>query len=490
MNTFTCANLISMGRHIPTPFHVSVSKDRQQIDLCIESILRIVPGKRIVGLSQWQNRQVIVKLFYQSGRWKHSLLADINGVNLLAHSRIPTPKILHQATLADNRGAVLLIEYLDEGTSLMSLLDEAVADADRRKLLEMAIESIANCHKAGILQKDIHLDNSMFSNGRVYLLDGGDIKGARNGIKPETKLANLAMFFAQFPVTMDHNIGALLRHYLAQGVDVAADLVDGFDRRLKEARSNRLARYERKLFRSTTAIRCVQTSTKFLVYDRNMHSHEFGLFVKNPDTFIERGKILKNGNSATVVEVSIAGRAYVLKRYNIKKFAHGLRSLFKSGRAYNSWRNALVLKMLGVATPHPYVFMEHRVLWIFRRRSYFLCERIEAEHLTTNFESAATDKIGSDELLAAFQRLLEIMNDYKISHGDMKASNFIYANKLLYVLDLDFMQRHKTALRFHNRFAKDLARFRKNWIGTRLEAPVEQLIEKMEASRGKRAKVR
>ena len=72
----------------------------------------------------------------------------------------------------------------------------------------------------------------------------------------------------------------------------------------------------------------------------------------------------------------------------------------------------------------------------------------------------------------------------------MKASNFIYANKLLYVLDLDSMQRHKMAVRFRNRFAKDLARFRKNWIGTRLEAPVEQLIEKMEALRSKQAKLR
>ena len=490
MNTFTCANLISMGRHIPTPFHVSISKDQQQIDLRIESILRIVPGKRIVGLSQWQNKQVIVKLFYQSGYWKRNLLADINGVNLLSHSRIPTPNILHQATLTDNQGGVLLIEYLDDGVSLLSLLDETSGEADRCKLLEMAVECIANCHKSGILQKDMHLDNFMFSNGRVYLLDGGDISGAGKGLKPDAKLGNLAMFFAQFPVIMDHDVGALLRHYLEQGVDISADLVADFNLCLKQARNHRLARYERKLFRSTTANRCEQTSTKFLVYDRNMHSNEFGLFVKNPDSFIERGKILKNGNSATVAEVSIAGRAYVLKRYNIKKFAHGLRSLFKSGRAYNSWRNALVLEMLGIATPHPYVFMEHRVLWIFRRRSYFLCERIEADHLTTDFASEAMDKIGSDELLAAFQQLFEIMHDYKISHGDMKATNFIYTSKLLYVLDLDSMQRHKTALRFRSRFAKDLARFRKNWIGTRLDAPVEQLIEKMEASRGKRAKVR
>jgi len=490
MNTFSCAKLISMGRHIPTPFHVSASKDQQQIDLRVESILRIVPGKRLVGLTQWQNRQVIVKLFYQPGCWRRNHLADINGINLLSSARIPTPEILHQATLTGNQGALLLIEYLNEGTNLLSLLDEANTEADRLKLLERVIESIANCHNSGILQNDIHLDNFMLSKERVYLLDGGDIKGAKNGIKPETKLTNLAMFFAQFPATMDHNVGVLLRHYLEQDVDVSADLIADFYLRLKQARVHRLARYERKLFRSTTANRCVQTSTKFLVYDRSMHSHEFDLFLENPDSFIERGKIMKNGNSVTVAEVSIAGQVYVLKRYNIKKFAHGLRSLFRSGRAYNSWRNASVLEMLGIATPHPYVFMERRILWIFRRRSYFLCERIEADHLTTDFEGEAATKITADELFAAFQQLLEIMHHYKISHGDMKATNFIYANKVLYVLDLDSMQRHKVEVRFHNRFAKDLARFRKNWIGTRFEAPVEQLIEKIWVSKGRQAKLR
>lgn len=483
MKTLSCTNLITLGRHIPTPFKVSIAHDQNRLDLRIESILRIVPGKRIVAISQWRNRSVIVKLFYQPGHWKRNLLSDIRGINLLTQSKIPTPEILHTATLVDNQGAVLLIEHLTEGTSLTSLLDEANSEGDRCKVLEMAMESIARCHKSGIWQKDIHLDNFMLSNQRIYLLDGGNIKSARNSLDSETTLANLAMFFAQFPVPMDHNVEPLLEHYLEQGVDLTKDSLSHFDDRLKKARIHRLAKYERKLFRSTTANCCVRTSTKFLVYDRKMRSHEFELFVENPDSFIDNGKILKGGNAATVVEVIIAGRAYVLKRYNIKKFAHGLRNLFGSSRAYNSWRNASVLEMLGIATPHPYVFMEQRVLWLFLRKAYFLCERIEADHLNANFESDTTNKIDPEELLAAFQQLLEIMSDYKISHGDMKATNFIYASKLLHVLDLDSMRRHKSENRFRAKFAKDLARFRKNWIGTKLEAPVDRLI-KMEALKG------
>lgn len=481
-STFTGTNLASMGRHIPTPFRVSVKHDQNQLDLRIESILRIVPGKRIVALSRWQNRMVIVKLFFQPGHWQRNLQADVRGINLLIQSDIPTPKILKQAALIGDQGAALLIEYLREGAGLMSLLEGAASEADKHGAVEMAVESIASCHKSGVWQKDIHLDNFMFFNERVYLLDGGDIKSIGSDVDGETKLENLAMFFAQFPVSMDHHVEPLLQHYQEQGVELADASISHFYLRVRKARVRRLRNYERKLNRSTTANRCVRTAAKRLIYDRSLHSQEFCLFVENPDSFIDRGKILKAGNSATVAEVIIDGRAYVLKRYNIKKFAHGLRSLFRLSRAYKSWRNASVLEMLGVCTPHPYMVLEQRVMWLIRRKAYFLCERIEADHLVVDFEDDSTNNMLAEEVLAAFRQLLEIMRDYKIGHGDMKISNFIYENKLLYVLDLDSMGRFKSTHRFRARFAKDLARFRKNWIGTKLEASVDQLIKEVKSN--------
>jgi tRNA A-37 threonylcarbamoyl transferase component Bud32 len=82
------------------------------------------------------------------------------------------------------------------------------------------------------------------------------------------------------------------------------------------------------------------------------------------------------------------------------------------------------------------------------------------------------------------------MHDYKISHGDMKLSNFIYESDLLHVLDLDSMERFTSARRFHTRFTKDLARFRKNWVGTKHEASVDQLIQAADSSQAEKPKVR
>ena len=65
------------------------------------------------------------------------------------------------------------------------------------------------------------------------------------------------------------------------------------------------------------------------------------------------------------------------------------------------------------------------------------------------------------------------MADTHISHGDLKATNFIYSNDKLYVLDLDAMTRHKGRASFHKSFRKDLDRFTTNWAG-RLEFESEE----------------
>jgi len=487
-STLTGTNLASMGRHIPTPFRLSIKHDKNQFELQIESILRIVPGKRIVALTQWQSRPVIVKLFFQPGHWQRNFQADVRGINLLIQSDIPTPKILGRATLIGDQGAVLLMEYLREGTGLLSLLNGADTEADKHAAVEMAVATIASCHKSGVWQQDIHLDNFMFFNERVFVLDGGDIKLTGIDIDGETKMGNLAMFFAQFPVSKDYRIESLFQHYQAQSTELSDAAISSFELRVKKARARRLGSYERKLNRSTTANHCVRTATKLLIYNRSLHSREFCAFVQNPDKFIENGKVLKGGNTTTVAEVVIDDRIYVVKRYNIKKFVHGLRRLFRLGRAYKSWRNASILEMLGVSTPHPYMVLEQRAFWLIRRKAYFLCDRIGADHLFVDFESESANK--AETVFAAFEQLLKIMHDYKISHGDMKLSNFIYESDLLHVLDLDSMERFTSARRFHTRFTKDLARFRKNWVGTKHEASVDQLIQAADSSQAEKPKVR
>jgi tRNA A-37 threonylcarbamoyl transferase component Bud32 len=315
----------------------------------------------------------------------------------------------------------------------------------------------------------------MLSKNVVYVLDGGDIKSRGGSLDAETRLKNFAHFLAQFPVAQDAQSSKLFDLYsqhIAKTSEV--DAVE-FAQMIRKARRRRLNAYERKLTRSTTAHRCEQGGSFFYVYDRTIHSPELDRFISDPDAFIEGQPLLKDGNSSTVALIEIDKKNYVLKRYNIKSFWHGLSRACRPSRAYHSWRNASILEMLGVPTAHPLLFLEERVFWIFRRRAYFLCEYIEGSDLETAWSKQELET-NEKETVALFRDLFRIFADYRISHGDMKATNFLVKEKILHVLDLDAMVRHRTDAKFKEKFSKDLQRFRKNWLGTLLEPEVDKLL--------------
>lgn len=482
MNIFTCTNLIAMGRHIPTPFYLSVLDDGAETMLKIESVLRVVPGKRIVAKCIWKNQTVVAKLFFRRGHWKQSMLRDLSGITLLWQAGISTPKVVNQTTTTDKNGAVLMIEFLKQATSMLTLFESANSDEERATIMEMGVATVARCHQAGLWQRDIHLGNFMLSYGKVYVLDGGDIKGDGGTLSRDTCLQNLALFFAQFPVAMDAQIPGLFPNY-RKAVNAATDsaaedatFIEDIRSRVVTERLRRVRNFERKIFRSTTALRLVSTSNRIAVYDRSIHSDTVEEFIRNPDSLLANAKMLKAGNSSTVAMIQLSGRDFVVKRYNVKGFWHGLKRLLQRSRAHHSWRNAAMLEMLGVATPHPFLMIEERLLWLFRRRAWLLSEYINGENLLDQAQNASSEELPVSRITDRFQQLFEVLQTYHISHGDMKASNFIYKDDRVYVLDLDAMHRHRNADAARGLVMKDRERFLRNWNGTVFEPAVQEML--------------
>ncbi|SVC78636.1 uncharacterized protein METZ01_LOCUS331490, partial [marine metagenome] len=58
MNKLTCANLVAKGRHIPVPFCVKVVEGDGEREIKIDTLLRVVPGKRLIGISSWKDSAV------------------------------------------------------------------------------------------------------------------------------------------------------------------------------------------------------------------------------------------------------------------------------------------------------------------------------------------------------------------------------------------------------------------------------------------------
>jgi tRNA A-37 threonylcarbamoyl transferase component Bud32 len=163
-----------------------------------------------------------------------------------------------------------------------------------------------------------------------------------------------------------------------------------------------------------------------------------------------------------VALVEVDGQRLVVKRYNIKNTWHGLRRCPRSSRAWNSWRNAHRLTLLGISTPKPIALLEKR--WgPFRSKAYFITEYVDGIDVYHLLHSDKGKEIQHRDLVKQFGELLQQFANAFISHGDFKATNFIFSAGKLIVTDLDAMHEHRFAMKFRREFRRDCKRLMKNW---------------------------
>ena len=448
----------------------------------IQEILRIVPRKRLIAKAKWRNSTVIAKLFFSPVAWKRHLSRDESGIKLLMQSKLLAPAILNTTKIVGGKGAALILQYIIDGKTIGECISGAQTKSERQHWLSLAIGSIAACHRQGLWQSDIHMHNFLESDGQIYYLDGGSVQALEEPHECGLISKNLALFFAQFTIDNDERIERLLEEYRNENKKIQIPNLKDMLFEVKKARSQRISRYERKLFRSTSIHRSIRLPDKFVVCSRELYSTALENLISNLNTYIQKDKLLKDGNSTTVAEILFENKKYVVKRYNLNSLWQRVKYLIKMSRAARCWRSACILSMLGVDTPEPLLFIEDRKLWFLRGKSYFITEKIDAINLLEHIKAQGLSQNELEMIVNAFRLLFKIMIDYKISHGDMKASNFLYWNKKLVVLDLDGMRRHRSQRIFRKAIKKDFNRFLKNWRGTEYEQPFGNIVNDLEGS--------
>ncbi len=327
------SRLASLGYSTSTPLVVAVVPPEAHgissgspETLLIPRTLRLLPGKRLVGVTDWQRQAVIIKLFYHKRRWSKHLQRELAGFELARKSGLPVPQVIASGTIAEQQGGYLLIEYLEKGVGLDSLAEQHDSRLDIG--IRQALGLIARCHRQGLWQQDIHLGNFMLFNGTMYLLDSAEFKSEKPGavLSESLRLANLALFFAQFSVYRDSRVLQLMEIYNNELADVSAVTDTALlQAQIGQARERRLDKYQSKLFRSTSDFHKEKSAGRRMLCDRRIMSDVFYRFVQNPDQFVREGTLIKDGNTTTVALVTLGDREYVLKRYNIKSPLHGLR---------------------------------------------------------------------------------------------------------------------------------------------------------------------
>ena len=120
-------------------------------------------------------------------------------------STIRLPKIILKTTLS-NGIIVFITEYLEDAVTVSTLLKTSLEKETQKDILEKIFELIAQFHKAGLAQKDLHLDNFILKGDVLYAIDAANLKKKSAPLSSAAALKNLALFFAQF----DDNLYPLL----------------------------------------------------------------------------------------------------------------------------------------------------------------------------------------------------------------------------------------------------------------------------------------
>ena len=459
MNRLKLGELAKAGRDPSLPMILGLPSG----ELLIESWLRVLPGQRYVGRALWNGRQVLAKLMVGGKAQRHHR-REAAGAQLLADRQLPTPSLIAQGW-QEGEGGWLLFDWLDSAESLWEAWRAVEAEPSlsdgQRDVLGEALELIARMHAQGLWQADLHLDNLLRADRQLYVVDGGGVKAETPGepLSRERVLENLGVFFAQLPAEIEPFIEELLVHYLLANSEHALPL-EALLKEVHKTRAWRLNDYLKKTVRD-----CSLFSARIGAFGAQVVRREkqaaLQSVVDNPNAYIVRGKLLKGGGSATVARIELDERALLIKRYNIKNPLHWLKRFWRPSRAWHSWVEGNRLDFLGIATPRLLAVIERRWLWM-RGPAWLITELLRGEDIIARFQPYL-DGCPPEQELVALDRLFAALIRERISHGDLKGHNLFWEHDRWSLIDLDAVQQHGSDASFARAYAKDRARFLRNW---------------------------
>jgi tRNA A-37 threonylcarbamoyl transferase component Bud32 len=465
----TLAELAQAGRNPAQPLQIELADAAGPAVLRLERLLRVLPGQRYVGLAEWRGRKVLAKLLVGDKAARH-FQRELQGARWLAEQGLSTPALLADG-LQEGAGGWLLFDYLEGAESLWgawrAVENQTLLSDAQQQVLGEALAAIAQMHAKGLWQADLHLDNLLRHNGQLFVIDGGGVQVEVPGqaLSRDKVLANLGVFFAQLPAELEPFIEELLVHYLLVNGEHALPL-EALLEEVAKVRRWRLRDYLKKIARDCSLFSAKVGAFGLRIVRRD-EEKALQPLLEQLDGLTEQGHIYKTGGAATVARVELAGRSLVVKRYNIKNFAHWLKRFWRPSRAWHSWVEGNRLQLLGIATPRPLAVVERRWCWL-RGRAYLITEYCGGQDIIARFQpylAQEGDGLPPETELQALDRLFAALLRERISHGDFKGHNLFWDENLgrWSLIDLDAMQQHRSARSFARAYARDRARFLRNW---------------------------
>jgi len=460
------------GKSLTAPFILQANSGGLTHQLQCDDILRLLPHKRVTCFAQWNNQAVLVKCFIDPVKWKRHTKRELQGYQSLKKAGITTPDMLEHGFDEQQKLGFIIFKRLAPSLSLSSKLEKAGSSEEKHSLIQRACQLIALMHNKGVAQLDIHLDNFIEFQDELYVIDCGNITANLHPpLDRGNALNNLALFFAQLPLAFDEKTGLALDTYQSISIGNAFDAPTLLEH-TRTLRTQRLANYQKKLFRDCTEITFEQDINRLFACRREFLKPEMENWSKTPNAAFETEKLLKTG-SQTIIRTLIDNRQTFIKRYNIKGITHQLKRALQPSRAHVSWVAAHSFRFYGINTPQPIAMFEQRI-GLIRRHAYYISEFIDGCTVRQFFDERAID-LTAQQIASKLIDIFRLFKLAQISHGDTKATNFMVSDNRVFVIDLDAVRFHTSKQCFNRAFEKDIRRFLRNWEN---QPKIKALFEK------------
>lgn len=415
-------------------------------------ILRDIPGLRTVCAGTWGERAAVVKVF-RSWKGRRHMRREWRGLKELEARGLTAPKGLFLGRTVDG-GWALVTEEIGKAQSLLERFvgaDEAAWEA----AAELALRYVAAMHEAKVIQEDLHAGNFLVCRETVYALDPARMRFLRGPVSIRRRLQNLAVLFCAMGGRGQSQAQAFLRRYFeALGRGCGEEEERKFDAYVQVQSAKMLENSLGKTMRNCTRFVRVKKGNIRGMFRRDVWE-EAAESVEQLDAMMETGEFLKRGNTCTVCRVRIGMRDAVIKRYNFKGWGHALRHTLKGSRARKCWRHGWRLAYSGVATALPLGFVEVMTGPLVRQ-SYLLCDYVEGVSLREYLLKVGPEARG--RVIAKAEAALGELRRLRVSHNDLKLTNFIVRGDEVVLIDLDSMRVHRNrfaAARRHRRMVDD-----------------------------------
>ncbi len=174
------------------------------------------------------------------------------------------------------------------------------------------------------------------------------------------------------------------------------------------------------------------------------------------------GTVLKAGYRSTVLQIDIDGTPFVLKQYTKLALHRRVRYALTRTRAMQAWQAGQVMATLGLPVARPLAVLTETRLGI-PTRSALLMQQLPGTTLLDLVEQG-TAVSQLKQLAHQLSNVFEVLERYRITHGDMKATNIIVSPQgQLSFIDLDATKFHRSSALFWRRRKKDRLRLGRNW---------------------------